>query len=1009
MNNNPSFPESDNPHVNSSNSEKIETNQISADINEELSRLNVILLSSLPYPAMYVRCSNRTVLAANNLAINLGAKVGGHCWRDFTKSSFLSPEDKQTADKQSDSGQEVVHIKCAFCRGDECILENPSQNKPEINAFGKIWDTFWIKVSDDVFLHYLIDITERKLLEESLRESEQFLKQTQQIAQIGTFNLDLLTMQWTSSKVLDSIFGIEHVTLRTFEDWTFCIVPEMRKAITDYFTTEVIGKKNKFDKEYKIIRHDNGEERWVHGIGDLKLDEKGIPIRLIGTIQDITQRKQEQSQINRNLKFTEALLKSIPTPVFFTDKTAHYTGCNEAFTSQLGFTNNEVKGKSVLDLWPNELSEKYFKSDLELLVNQDSQVYETKISDKNHITRDVIFAKNVFFDEIGNVAGIVGTYIDITKQKQVETELRKSELMLLTVLDHFPGVVFWKDTNSVYMGCNKAFASAAGLKNPTEIVGKTDFDLPWAETEALNYRTDDREVMEKEIDKLHIIETQHQADGKIIWYDTSKIPLRDSATNVIGVIGVSNDITDRKLAIDALKRSEEKYRTIANFTNDWEYWLDLNDNFVYCSPSCVKITGYKAENFIHNPNLFLQIIHPDDLEKYLQHRIERFTHQSSSEFQFRIITNDGEIRWIGHISQQVFNESGECIGIRGSNRDITERKKTEQQIKNSERKYKLLSKNINDGVFTCRNGIIEYVNYSMSRIFGYEESELEGMKISQLIVPEHRDDFEIFISVEPTKNQTNNTDIECKRKDNSTVFVEIFTNYVASEGLLYGVIHDITEKKQIQEKNIIKAIIQTEEKERAHFSKELHDGLGPLLSTIKLYLQWSLRPKSNRSRKEIIMKAEEVLEEALTAVKEISNKLSPHLLTNYGLSSAVQSFVNKLEETHTIKIEFQSNLSRRIEMEIEVALYRAIIECVNNTIKYAKARHIYLKINDTGNHIQLQYRDDGKGFDIVKILLEKKGLGLFNLQNRIQTIGGEIKMFSKQREGVNYQINIPVK
>ena len=152
------------------------------------------------------------------------------------------------------------------------------------------------------------------------------------------------------------------------------------------------------------------------------------------------------------------------------------------------------------------------------------------------------------------------------------------------------------------------------------------------------------------------------------------------------------------------------------------------------------------------------------------------------------------------------------------------------------------------------------------------------------------------------------------------VYVEIFLNYVATENQTYGVVHNITEKKQLHKKNIVKAIIETEEKERAHFSKELHDGLGPLLSTIKLYLQWSERPKSNIPRKEIILKAEEILEEALTTVKEISFKLSPHLLTNYGLTSAVQNFVRKLEETNTIHIDFQSNLNRRIEMEVEVAL-----------------------------------------------------------------------------------------
>jgi signal transduction histidine kinase len=225
--------------------------------------------------------------------------------------------------------------------------------------------------------------------------------------------------------------------------------------------------------------------------------------------------------------------------------------------------------------------------------------------------------------------------------------------------------------------------------------------------------------------------------------------------------------------------------------------------------------------------------------------------------------------------------------------------------------------------------------------------------------------------------------------------------------MVYGVVHDITEKKLFQ-KNMVKAIIQTEEKERAHFSKELHDGLGPLLSTIKLYLQWSERPSINKSREEIIGKAAEILEEALTTVKEISTKLSPHLLANYGLSSAIKSFVEKLNETASYNIEFESNTNRRFDGDVEASLYRAIIECINNTLKYANAKNIFIKLNETGSQIQLQYKDDGSGFDIAKAIDEHKGLGLFNLQNRLHTIGGKVDLKSEKGNGVDYLFTVDI-
>lgn len=457
-----------------------------------------------------------------------------------------------------------------------------------------------------------------------------------------------------------------------------------------------------------------------------------------------------------------------------------------------------------------------------------------------------------------------------------------------------------------------------------------------------------------------------------------------------------------------LEKRQEIYRTVADYTNDWEFWLGKNGTFRYCSPSCERVTGYTAAQFLQKPALFYEIIHPEDRAAFQWHgQKENRNQEASPELEYRIIRFDGAVRWIGHVCQPVYTESGDFIGTRGSNRDITERKKTEKLLITSEQKYKLLSENITDGVFICRNGRFEYANKAMSRIFLYEDRELEGMKLTELVMPDYLVEAGNFLTVNTPYSQVRNLEIECIRKDLSIVFVEFLFNYVASEKLVYGVAHDTTEKKQIQS-NFIKAIIQTEEKERAYFSKELHDGLGPLLSTIKLYLQWSQRPKSNTSKEEILHKAEAIIEDALTTVKEISGKLSPHLLTYYGLTSAIQSFVDKLKETEAISIELQSNSERRLDLVIESALYRAIIECVNNTIKHARANNVYIILKDTGNQIHLQYRDDGSGFDIQEILSSQKGLGLFNLRNRIQTIGGKITMSSKPGQGVDYKIVVKV-
>jgi len=143
----------------------------------------------------------------------------------------------------------------------------------------------------------LQDITERKVLEENLRNNESYLKETQAIANLGTYTMDVKSGKWISSEILDKIFGIDTNYDKSVEGWASLTHPEWKKIMTDYFINEVIGNKTKFDKEYKIIRNSDKVERWVHGIGNLKFDENDQPITMIGTIQDITERKQTELAI----------------------------------------------------------------------------------------------------------------------------------------------------------------------------------------------------------------------------------------------------------------------------------------------------------------------------------------------------------------------------------------------------------------------------------------------------------------------------------------------------------------------------------------------------------------------------------------------------------------------------------------------------------------------------------------------------------------------------------------
>ncbi len=171
--------------------------------------------------------------------------------------------------------------------------------------------------------------------------------------------------------------------------------------------------------------------------------------------------------------------------------------------------------------------------------------------------------------------------------------------------------------------------------------------------------------------------------GKVLqWNDEGK-PLR--------MVGTHTDISDRKNAEEIIHKSEEKFRIVADNAYNWEFWEGADGNWIHHSPSCKKLTGYTADEFLNDNGLLIKIIHPDDRQAYIDHYHESLIHKTQGRHFFRITTKEGEIRHIEHVCQAVFDETKSFIGIRGSNIDITEQKLAEKQLKENEVQYRNLA------------------------------------------------------------------------------------------------------------------------------------------------------------------------------------------------------------------------------------------------------------------------------------------------------------------------------
>lgn len=255
-----------------------------------------------------------------------------------------------------------------------------------------------------------------------------------------------------------------------------------------------------------------------------------------------------------------------------------------------------------------------------------------------------------------------------------------------------------------------------------------------------------------------------------------------------------------------------------------------------------------------------------------------------------------------------------------------------------------------------------------------------------------------------------------KPQDYREIFVwgGVITSLVFAIGVfmiqkIFKYMKRVEESRRLTEKMFLNTIIQTEEKERKRFAKDLHDGLGPLLSSVKMSVSSLAQMKHDDASREIVENTELVINEAIKSLKEISDNLSPHILSNFGLVRALSNFINKINIAKTIRIELMTELKdERFDVNVEVVLYRVICELINNTIKHAQAKKINISLSLAQNYLTIVYKDDGKGFDVSKIVEQQggSGMGYSNIYSRINSLKGEINVESSGKKGTLVTVKV---
>ncbi len=464
----------------------------------------------------------------------------------------------------------------------------------------------------------------------------------------------------------------------------------------------------------------------------------------------------------------------------------------------------------------------------------------------------------------------------------------------------------------------------------------------------------------------------------------------------------------KKQTEEALHASEERFSTafqlspvaIVILRDEDSKIIDVNE--VFC-----KNTGYTREEIIGRTTIELGLYaNPSDREKLLD-QLRKYGVVES--FEMKAKTKTGVLKSV--ILAVTYITINKELHHLCSLLDITERKKTEEKLKILNTALEAAANAI---VVTDKSGKIIWLNKAFVKLTGFDANETIGKSPGEL-VKSGKHDEKFYANMWDTilKGYIWSGEIINKRKD-ASFYTEYMTITPVEEknndiSHFIAVKQDITEKKETDRK-ILNAIISTEEKERKSFSQELHDGLGPMLSTIKIYFQWLAETTDSEKRENIVNTGIQNINDAIQAVREISNKLSPRILDNAGLIQAMKYFINQLNKTRKIKIQISSDSERRYNLHMEVTLYRILSELINNTLKYANAKNISIKItNDLEiNRLFIIYKDDGKGFDVDETLKSKKGMGLHSMKQRVETLNGIIVFDSSKHSHLTVRIELPI-
>lgn len=647
---------------------------------------------------------------------------------------------------------------------------------------------------------------------------------------------------------------------------------------------------------------------------------------------------------------------------------------------------------------------------------------ETTIDSMNPVK----YITSTVFPIITRTGVIVGQVArDITEQKNNDIELEQYRTLLeeliikrttetqsinqryKEIISNTSDAIFFIDIIEPdifkYVGFNPVTERILGITNKQLGEGKLLHELfpePIANTLKSNYKL----CLKNEEPTEYIEHVDYQ--NKKITFKTLLIPIRNNDGKIYRIAGFSRDITAEQLI-----REEQEFNSILfNTVQNLIMVLDTNGRIIRFNHMCEKISGHNSDEVYEK--IYWEVLFPEDKRNEIERLFQELkTADSPLSSQTIWYSKDFEPRNILWTYSWLKNKDNHNQYLVASGIDLTERLKMEDALRESETKFRTIFNSSTDGI--AITGLDRYfieVNPTITNKLGYSKDEIRQLKSFEILSPRYHNEINKRFLDLLKENELGNIELEAVTKTGELIPIEINGKVIDFEGqkAILTFIRDITERKQL-ENQLMEVVLETEEKERRHLSSDLHDEIGPLLASLRMYTSTLSRKLANSEHSNVLTIIQRLIKDAVEKTREISNNLSPHLLDAYGIEAAIRA---EIENTLLIlPVKLQSNISEiRFEKKTEIVIYRILKELLNNTRKYAEATEANINMHLKDNVFKLIYSDNGRGFD-YNILSQNisQGMGILNIKNRARSINADYQIISSYGKGFYFELECQIK